>query len=52
MYPYKTFTEVTDNFPYITKLILSAPQSVRAECVDKDTFNVYVERCDPNPGTA
>ena len=50
MYPYKTFTEVTDNFPYITKLILKAPQTVRAECVDKDTFSVYVERCDPENG--
>ena len=50
MYSYKTFTEVTDNFPYITKLILKAPQPVRAECVDKDTFSVYVERIDPTTG--
>lgn len=50
MYPYKTFTEVTDNFPYITKLILKAPQAVRAECVGKDTFSVYVERRDPRTG--
>ena len=50
MYPYKTFTEVTDNGPYITKLILCAPQAVRAECVDKDTFSVYVERKNPHTG--
>ncbi|MDE6838469.1 MAG: hypothetical protein K2P33_08730, partial [Acutalibacter sp.] len=50
MYPYKTFTIVTDNGPYITKLILKAPKSVRAECIDKDTFSVYVERIDPKTG--
>ena len=50
MYPYKTFTVVTDNGPYITKLILKAPETVRAECIDKDTFSVYVERVDPHTG--
>lgn len=37
MYPYKTVTVVTDNGPYITKLILKAPEPVRAETVNKDT---------------
>ena len=50
MYPYKTFTVVTDNGPYITNLILKAPETVRAECIDKDTFSVYVERIDPKTG--
>ena len=50
MLSYKTFTEVTDNGPYITKLILESPVSVRAEQVDRETFSVYVERVDPHTG--
>lgn len=40
MYTYKTYTVATDNGPYITTLILNAPESVRAECIDKDTLCV------------
>lgn len=50
MYRYSTFTQITDNGPYITKLILKAPRPVRAECVDRDTFSVYVQRVDPHTG--
>ena len=50
MYTYKTFTEVTDLGPYITKLILDAPVAVRAECVSPETFSVYVQRIDPYTG--
>lgn len=44
MYKYSTVTVVTDNGPYITKLILEAPEEIKAGTVCKDTFNVYVER--------
>ncbi|MBR2811629.1 MAG: prolyl oligopeptidase family serine peptidase [Solobacterium sp.] len=47
MYAYRTFTVVTDNGPYITKLILHAPTAVNAAQIQNDTFNVYVERKDP-----
>ena len=50
MYTYRTFTEVTDNGPYITKLILRAPEKIEAPQIDKDTFNVYVERKEPETG--
>lgn len=50
MYSYKTVTVVTDNGPYITKVILQAPQEIRAEAVDKDTFSAYVERKNPYTG--
>lgn len=33
MLSYRTFTECTDNGPYIAKLILDMPQEVRAEQV-------------------
>ncbi len=46
MLTYQTFTECTDNGPYVTKLILDMPQEVRAEQVSTDTFSVYVERID------
>ena len=44
---YRTFTTVTDNGPYVTKLILELPQAVRTQDVDEGTFSVYVERIDP-----
>ncbi len=50
MYSYKTVTLVTDNGPYITKLILKCPETVRAETIDTNTFSVYVERIDPHTG--
>ena len=50
MLKYKTFTEITDNGPYITKLILKAPEKVDASQIAIDTFNVYVERKDPETG--
>ena len=50
MLSYRTFTECTDNGPYITKLILDMPQEVRAEQVDTGTFSVYVERIDNYTG--
>lgn len=50
MLSYRTFTEVTDNGPYITKLILDMPQEVCAEQVGPGTFSVYVERIDNYTG--
>ena len=50
MLSYRTFTECTDNGPYIAKLILDMPQEVRAEQVGTDTFSVYVERIDNYTG--
>ncbi|MCR4951886.1 MAG: prolyl oligopeptidase family serine peptidase [Solobacterium sp.] len=50
MYSYQTFTAVTDNGPYITKLILHAPEKVTAAQIGKDTFSVYVERKNPETG--
>jgi len=50
MYSYKTVTVVTDNGPYITKVILSLPEEVNAAMVAKDTFSVYVERKNPYTG--
>lgn len=44
MYKYSTVTVVTDNGPYITKLILEAPEEVKSDTISKDTFSVYVER--------
>ena len=50
MYKYSTFTVVTDNGPYITKLILEAPEEIKAESLSPDTFSVYVERKNPKTG--
>lgn len=50
MYKYKTITEITDNGPYITKVILFSPEEILANIVDKDTFSVYVERKNPYTG--
>ncbi len=47
---YRTFTTVTDNGPYVTKLILELPGAVRTQDVDEGTFSVYVERIDPETG--
>ncbi|MBT2654066.1 prolyl oligopeptidase family serine peptidase [Bacillus sp. ISL-18] len=41
---YMTVTEVTDYGPYITKIILPLPESIKSEALSEDTFNVYVER--------
>ncbi len=37
---------VTDNGPYVTKFILPVGRTLKAGCVDKDTFTVYVEKYD------
>ena len=50
MYKYQTFTVVTDNGPYITKLILHAPDTVTESQITTNTFSVYVERKDPETG--
>ena len=50
MYKYSTVTVVTDNGPYITKLILEAPEEIRADVLSPDVFNVYVERKNPRTG--
>ncbi len=50
MYTYQTVTVVTDNGPYITKLLLNAPEEIRAEALSTDTFCVYVERKHPVTG--
>ncbi len=50
MYKYSTVTVVTDNGPYITKLILEAPEEIRADALTPDVFNVYVERKNPRTG--
>lgn len=42
--PYMTVTEVTDYGPYVTKIILPLPETVKSEVITEDTFNVYVER--------
>jgi len=39
-----TVTEVTDYGPYIRKIILPLPESIKSEALSEDTFNVYVER--------
>ncbi|MEH7096313.1 prolyl oligopeptidase family serine peptidase [Neobacillus vireti] len=41
---YMTVTEVTDYGPYITKIILPLPESIKSEALSEDTFNIYVER--------
>ena len=43
---YKTFTTVGDSGPYVSKLILELPASVRANDVTDRSFNVFVERKD------
>lgn len=40
---YKTYTEMTDFGPYITKLILELPERVRAGELTDTTFHVYAE---------
>lgn len=50
MYKYQTFSVVSDNGPYITKLILHMPVEVQESMVDPETFNVYVERKNPHTG--
>ena len=43
MQSYKIVTELTDFGPYITKLILDLPCTVRTADVNRDTFHVYAE---------
>ena len=43
---YKSFTTVGDSGPYVSKLILELPASVRANDVTDRSFNVFVERRD------
>ena len=43
MLRYKTYTEMTDFGPYITKLILELPERVRAGELTDTTFHVYAE---------
>lgn len=50
MYSYKTYTVITDNGPYIAKLILNAPEKLTAPQISPDTFSVYVERKNPETG--
>lgn len=50
MYTYQTFTVITDNGPYITKLLLNAPVELRAEALRPEAFCVYVERRHPETG--
>lgn len=47
---YMTKTEVTDYGPYVKKIILPMPESVAAESVSKDMFNIYVERRNKTTG--
>ena len=44
MYKYRSFTLITDNGPYITKLLLEAPVELSAVHLSLDLLNVYVER--------
>ncbi len=50
MLKYKTYTVVTDNGPYVTKLILETPYEIANGLVHKSTFSVYVERRNPSTG--
>lgn len=43
---YYMIVEVHDPAPYVTKLILPMPYVVKADAVDKESFNAYVERKD------
>lgn len=46
MRSYKMVTTITDHGPYVSKLILELPFSIRREEVTKESFHVYVERLD------
>lgn len=50
MLPYRTLTEITNNGPYVTKLILPMPVEIGANDVTPETFSVYVERKNRNTG--
>ncbi len=45
---YYQVIDVTDNGPYVTKLILSMPREVSAEEVNADTFSVYAVIREPS----
>lgn len=44
MLPYRSVTEITNNGPYVTKLILPMPIEIKDGDVTTDMFSVYVER--------
>ena len=44
MLPYRSVTEITNNGPYVTKLILPMPIEIAEGNVSPDMFSVYVER--------
>ena len=43
---YYTITRITDYGPYVTKIILPVPQTVKEGQVKPEQFSVYVERMD------
>ena len=43
---YYTITRITDYGPYVTKIILPVPQTVKKAAVKPEQFSVYVERMD------
>lgn len=48
MYTYKTYTTITDNGPYTTKLILKLPAVVRDGQISRRTFSVFLQKLDPH----
>lgn len=47
---YRTVTEVTNFGPYVTKIIIPLPGTVKSADLSPDTFNVFVERRDKTTG--
>ncbi len=50
MLSYRALIEVTNNGPYVTKLILPMPVQIQAGDVTSDMFSVYVERKNRSTG--
>ncbi|HIQ99746.1 MAG TPA: prolyl oligopeptidase family serine peptidase [Candidatus Scybalocola faecavium] len=44
MYGYKTFTEITDMGPFVTKLLLQVPEGMGPKELGADALKIYVER--------
>lgn len=44
MNKYKTFTELTDGGPYMTKLLLILPEQVAEGAASPAVFSVFVQR--------
>lgn len=44
MYGYKTFTEITDMGPFVTKILLQVPEGMELAEITPDTLEIYVER--------